>query len=122
MRLYPISALRVLRLAWPVHELWAGAEAASVVSHPAMLRVWRAPNHSGRHATIEWQEASALLHLMNGEPFGAVCETFSDLTRIRSRSRGGPLFARWISDSLVAVKSNGPDLRLTRRRCAGCAA
>jgi hypothetical protein len=99
-----------------------GAKAASIVSRPTMLRVWRAPDYSVRHASIDRHEASALLHLMNSEPFGAVCEAFSDLTESEAAREVGALFARWIADGLVAVNSDGPDPRSTLRPCAGCAA
>jgi hypothetical protein len=75
-----------------------------------------------RHASIDRHEASALLHLMNSEPFGAVCEAFFDLTESEAAREVGALFARWIADGLVAVNSDGPDPRSTLRPCAGCAA
>src|SRR5581483_1595896 len=55
LRLAPVPACEVVRAAWPVHALWAGAD--EVAPAPTVLRVWR-QGWAVYHAPMDATEAA----------------------------------------------------------------
>ncbi len=98
----PISALEVVRVRWPVHELWAGADPATLAPAPTALRVWRAADGSVYHAAMEPRAADALDRLIAGAPFGLICWAFADLPPEAAAREAAALLARWLEDGLIA--------------------
>ena len=102
LRLEPIPALAVMRGRWPVHELWAGADPATLAAAPTTLRVWRAPDRSVFHAPMDDRGAAALASMIAGEPFAAMCEAFDDLSPSEAAREATALLLRWLEDGIIA--------------------
>jgi hypothetical protein len=100
LRLMPVPACEVVRAAWPVHVLWAGA--AEVAPAPTVLRVWR-QGWAVYHTPMDATEAAAFARLCAGAPFAAVCEVFADLPPEAAAAEAGALLARWIADELLVL-------------------
>jgi hypothetical protein len=100
LRFAPVPACEVVRAAWPVHALWAGADA--VAPAPTVLRVWR-QGWAVYHAPMDATEAAAFARLCAGAPFAAVCEVFADLPPKAAAVEAGALLARWIADELLVL-------------------
>jgi hypothetical protein len=101
LRLTPIPALAVVRADWPVHEAWAGTDAAMVAAATS-IRVWRGEDYRVYHALMHARDAAALDRLIAGEPFGAICAAFDDLPPRDGAERATALLARWLEDGLIA--------------------
>ena len=100
--LVPIPALEVLRVRWPVHELWSGADPATIRAAPTALRVWRAGDDTVYHAAMEPRAADALDRLIAGAPFGLICWAFADLPPAQAAREVAALLRRWLEDGLIA--------------------
>ncbi len=101
LRLAPIRALRVLRLAWDVHEVWGGGDAPAAPSATS-IRVWRGDAYRVYHAPMEPREADALARLIAGDPLERVCAPFGDLPPLEAAQHATALLARWLEDGIVA--------------------
>jgi hypothetical protein len=102
LRFTPIRALTLLRLGWPVHELWSDDAAAPPTPAPTTLRVWRGADYRVLHAPVGARAAVALERLVAGEPFGAVCAAFDDLPAEEGARQATALLARWLEDGTIA--------------------
>jgi hypothetical protein len=102
LRFVPGPALALVRADWPVHEIWAGADPASVTAVPTVLRVWRAEDHGVFHAPLDARAAEALDLLMVGERFADICGAFADLPPIAGAREAMALLLRWIEDGIIA--------------------
>ena len=102
LRFEPIPALAVLRSRWPVHELWAGADPATLDAVPTTLRIWRAPDRTVFHAHMDDRADAALARMLAGEPFAAVCEVFDDLPPSDGAREATALLLRWLEDGIIA--------------------
>jgi hypothetical protein len=92
-----VPATRVLKLDWPVHELWADAgSAGSMARRKVTLRVWR-DGFVVYQAPMAPAEDRALARLAAGEAFGDLCETFG------SPEEAAGYLLRWVSDGLLAA-------------------
>jgi len=102
----PVPALRVLRCAWPVHELWPADDpkAAATTMRPAatVLRVWREA-FAVYQARVDTVEQLALQHLLAGAPFGVMCDRLEALLPPPAVAReAGALILRWVEDQILA--------------------
>jgi hypothetical protein len=102
LRFAPIPALAVLRVDWPVHELWGGTDAARLASIPTAIRVWRARDFSVFHARVDAREDEALDRMMTGNAFAAICSAFDDLQPLEGARQATALLARWLEDGIIA--------------------
>jgi hypothetical protein len=102
LRFAPIPALAVLHTAWPAHELWAGADAATLTPRLGRVRVWRGRDDRVFHAPMDAGEGEALEHLIAGAPFEVVCRVFDDLPPAAGAERVGALLARWLDDGTLS--------------------
>ena len=100
--LVPIPALQVVRAAWPVHELWAGADPAGLIPAPTVIRVWRGAGYAVFHAAMDACAAEALRRLTAGAPFVVVCEAFADRPPGEAAEEVTSLLARWVEDGIIA--------------------
>lgn len=98
----PIPALRVVRARWPVHEVWSGADAATVVPARTALRVWRGEEDRVFHAPMDARAAHALDLVAAGAPFVVMCAAFADLPPAEAAVQATGLLARWLEDGLIA--------------------
>jgi hypothetical protein len=103
---HPVPALRVLRCAWPVHELWAADDpkAAARTVRPAatVLRVWREA-FTVYQAPVDTVEHVALRQLLAGAPFAAICDRLEALLPPAGAAReAAALLLRWIEDGMLA--------------------
>jgi hypothetical protein len=104
LRFAPVPAFARLDLAWPVHRAWTAAEAGEapvLEPAPTALRVWR-DDFLVYHAPMDGHEARALARMLEGRPFAAICEVFSDLDGEDAARGAGTLLASWIDDGVVA--------------------
>jgi hypothetical protein len=102
-----VPAMRVLRLAWPVHELWAASDptAAATEMRPteAVLRVWR-DGFAAYQARVDTVERIALEQLLAGAPFAALCGRLEVILSPSEAAReAAGLILRWVEDGLLAV-------------------
>lgn len=102
LRFTPIRALTLLRLDWPVHELWGDDEAVPAAPASTTVRVWRGTDYRVFHAPVEPRAAVALERLVAGEPFGVVCAAFDDLPPDEGARQATGLLARWLEDGTIA--------------------
>jgi hypothetical protein len=98
----PIPALAVLRTTWPAHELWDGADPATLTPRPGHVRVWRARDDRVFHAPMDAAEGEALERLIAGAPFEAVCRVFDGLPPVAAAHQVTALLARWLDDGVIA--------------------
>jgi hypothetical protein len=115
---YPVPALHVLRLAWPVHELWAAADAkaAATAMRPAetVLRVWR-DGFTVYHARVDTVERVALEQLLAAEPFAVMCDRLQAILSPEEAVReAAALILRWVTDGILAAMPTSE-----RRRSSG---
>jgi len=102
----PVPALRVLRCAWPVHELWASDDpkAAATMVRPVatVLRVWREA-FTVYQTHVDTVEQVALRQLLAGAPFGVMCDRLEALLPPPAVAReAGALILRWVEDQILA--------------------
>jgi hypothetical protein len=117
---HPVPALHVLRLAWPVHELWAAADpkAAATAVRPAetVLRVWR-DGFTVYHARLDTVEHVALEQVLAGEPFAAICDRLQAVLLPREAAReAAALILRWVEDGILAVTPQVEERRAAAAR------
>ena len=104
---HPVPALRVLRCAWPVHELWAADDpkAAATTVRPAatVLRVWREA-FAVYQTPVDAVEHVALRQLLAGAPFGVMCDRLEAVLPPPAVAReAGALILRWVEDQILAL-------------------
>lgn len=102
LRFVPIRALAIVRLAWPVLDLWHDPRAMPAKSLATTVRVWRGGDFRVFHAALDPRAARALEGLVAGQPFGAFCGNFGDLPAAEAAERATGLLARWLEDGLLA--------------------
>jgi hypothetical protein len=103
---HPVPALRVLHLAWPVHELWAADDptVAATAVRPAqtVLRVWR-DGFDVYQTRVDTVEHVALKRLLAGAPFAAICDHLEALLPPAGAAReAAALLLRWVEDGMLA--------------------
>ncbi len=99
-------AVRLLRSAWPVHEIWAAAEdrgpCTPVRPAETHLRIWR-DGFTVYQATMDGAEYRALERVVARESFAAVCETLeSTIGPADAPREAAQLLLRWIEDGILA--------------------
>ena len=104
---HTIPALHVLRVAWPVHELWAADDAQAVATalRPAdtVLRVWR-DGFTVYHSRMDTVEDAALERLVAGVSFVAMCDRLEAMLPPPEAAReAAALILRWVEDGILAV-------------------
>jgi len=102
-----VPALHVLRVAWPVHELWAADDAQVVATalRPAetVLRVWR-DGFTVYHSCMDTVEDAALERLLAGASFVTMCDRLEAMLPPREAAReAAALILRWVEDGILAV-------------------
>src|SRR5262249_37541998 len=95
-------ALAIVRLAWPVLDLWHDPRAVPAESLATTVRVWRGGGFRVFHAALDPRAARALEGLVAGQPLGAVCGNFGGLPAAEAAERATGLLARWLEDGLLA--------------------
>jgi hypothetical protein len=100
LRFVPIPALTTLHTAWPAHQVWAGADPATVAPSASRIRVWRARDGRVFHAPMEEGAGEALERLIAGAPFEAVCSAFDDLSSPAEQVTA--LLVRWLEDGILS--------------------
>ncbi len=98
-------SLRVLQLAWPVHEIWQQAQDGEALSEPpaaaTALRVWR-QDLRVFHRSIGTDEHQALKAIAAGAPFAEVCERIvAAAGDAEGAARVSRLLGEWFSDGLL---------------------
>jgi hypothetical protein len=101
LRLALVPACTRIILDWPVHRLWADPETGLMAERTA-LRVWR-EDFVVSQSVMDEGEAGALERLAAGEPFGAVCEGFTD------PAEAGAVLLRWIEDGILRRATDPAD-------------
>jgi hypothetical protein len=102
----PVPALRVLHLAWPVHELWAADDptvaATSVRPAQTVLRVWR-DGFDVYQTRADMVEHVALKRLLAGAPFASICGSLEAMLPPAGAAReAAALLLRWVEDGVLA--------------------
>lgn len=112
LRLQAVPALEVIRVDWPVHEIWQAVEVDPTrTSWPraeVWLRVWR---HGDRvfQASMNLEEQAALAHVCSGDDFATICGGLAAIVAEESAAAtAGALVLRWIEDELL----RGDDTRV----------
>ncbi len=100
LRFRAIPAMQTLRTQYPAHQLWSGAESLELSAAETSLRVWR-KNGEVLHASMDERESAALSRMVSGEPFAAICETFTDLPEMDAAQETAALLVRWIEDGII---------------------
>jgi hypothetical protein len=101
LRFRAIPAMQTLRVQYPVHQLWSGDESLEVSAAETSLRVWRKNDYEVLHAPMDAREAAALCKMISGEPFAAICDSFTDLPATQAAQEATGLLARWIEDGII---------------------
>jgi hypothetical protein len=104
LRLVP--AVRCLRSAWPVHELWTAAEEGGpperVRPAETSIRVWR-DGFMVYQASMDPREQLALARVVRGERFAGVCAALGALMGPEEAAReAAQLLLRWVEDGILA--------------------
>ena len=102
LRFRAIPAMQILRVRFPVHQLWSGIGSLDLTAAETSLRVWRKSDFQVLHAPMDERESAALNKMMSGEPFAAICETFADLSETDAAQQATALLARWIEDGIIS--------------------
>lgn len=107
LRLAPVAALRLLDLAWPVHQLRrafdSGEPLRALAPEPAQICVWRRDERVF-YRTLAPLEAACLAELGRGASFGDLCERVAgDAGEAEAAPRLLGWLRRWIEDALLAA-------------------
>lgn len=105
LRLRPVPAVEVLRVAWPVHRIWEAGESGSPAtewqSEETWLRVWRQCDKVYQ-ASMDVAERMAWAHLEAGDEFAALCEGLAAVVPANvAAETAGALVLRWIEDGVL---------------------
>ncbi len=104
LRLRAVPALEVMRVGWPVHEIWeAAAKGEPAAWRPAerWLRVWRQGDRVFQ-VPMDVPERIALAHVQAGDDFGSLCAGLATvMTGDEAGVVAGALVLRWIEDELL---------------------
>jgi hypothetical protein len=108
LELRAIPACRLLRCAWPAHEIWAAPDRWSPGEpprwepRPVTIRVWREGDDVS-HAAIGVTEARLLPLLERGAPLSTLCAAVEDDREPEAAAREvGGLLMRWLADGFLA--------------------
>jgi hypothetical protein len=101
-----VPAVRFLRSAWPVHELWAAGEEGGppegVRPASTSIRVWR-DGFMVYQASMDAREQLALTRVVRGEPFASVCAALEALMSPEEAAReAAQILLRWLEDGMLA--------------------
>lgn len=113
MRLRCVPALEILRVAWPVHEIWdvvGGADAGWPTwgRGDLRLRIWRQGDRVYQ-TPMDPVEGAALDQLMRGDTFGTLCEGLARLLPAEEVAAvAGGLVLRWIEDEVLRADDAPP--------------
>jgi Putative DNA-binding domain len=107
LRLRPIPACLVVECAWPVHTIWAAADASAPCRagsdrpEASTIRVWR-EGWSVSHAAMGDLERRVFPLLERGEPFARLCVAGEGGLEPEAAAREvGGLLMRWLEDGLL---------------------
>jgi hypothetical protein len=100
-------SLRMLRLQWPVHEVWACTQRAEDVGEvhatPTVLRVWR-QNLRVFHRAIDVTETAALDAIASGATFAETCESIAAVVGDAPLAeRALAVLHDWLADGLLTA-------------------
>jgi hypothetical protein len=108
LALRAIPACRLLRCAWPAHEIWAApdrrhpGEPPPWAPRPVTIRVWREGDDVS-HAAVGATEERLLPLLERGATLSALCAALEDVREPEAAAREvGGLLMRWLADGLLA--------------------
>jgi hypothetical protein len=108
LELRAIPACRLLRCAWPAHEIWAApdrwipGEPPRWQPRPVAIRVWREGDEVS-HAAIRETEERLLPLLERGAPLSTLCAALEDDHEAEAAAREvGGLLLRWLEDGVLA--------------------
>src|SRR5688572_6815222 len=102
LRFVPNPSLAILRLSWPVHELWRDGDFTPPGPASTVLRVWRDQGYRVFHAVMDARAAEALERLMGGATLGVACQAFDDLPAAEAAHHATASLRRWLDDGLLA--------------------
>ena len=107
LRFAVTPSLRMLRLDWPVHEVWArtqrGEDAGEVRATPTVIRVWR-QNLRVFHRAIDVTESAALGAVTNGATFAETCESIAAVADDAAPAEAAAaLLQAWLADALLTA-------------------
>lgn len=107
LRLDVTPSLRMLRLQWPVHEVWARTQreedVGDVHTTPTVIRVWR-QNLRVFHRAVDAAESAALDALANGATFAETCESIAAVAGdAPPADRAVALLHDWLADELLTA-------------------
>ena len=107
LRFHVTPSLKLLRLDWPVHEVWTQTqrqeEVGYVRAHQTVIRVWR-QDFRVFHRSIDLTEAAALDALASGATFGDICEPIAAAVGDAAAVERAAGFLRdWLADGLLTV-------------------
>ncbi len=105
LRLQLTPSLRLLRLDWPVHEVWKQAQGDEQPEEPqpapTALRVWR-QDLRVFHRPMDATEDAALRAVNDGAPFADVCERIVACeSEAHGADRALALLGEWLADGLL---------------------
>lgn len=107
LRFQLTPSLRVLRLGWPVQEIWhhaqRGESPSALRPEDTALRVWR-QDLRVFHRPMDAAETAGLLAVAAAAPFAAVCEQitlYDDAGADAAAQRAFSLISQWLTDGLL---------------------
>jgi hypothetical protein len=105
-------SLRLLRLEWPVHDVWARTqrqeEVGEVCAVQTFIRVWR-QNLRVFHRAIDPTECAALDALSKGATFAHICEPLAAALGDAAGARRAAAFLQeWLADGLLTARVSKP--------------
>jgi hypothetical protein len=100
-------SLKLLRLEWPVHEVWAQTqrqeEVGDVCAAETFIRVWR-QNLRVFHRAIDPTQRAALDALNKGATFAQICELIAAAVGdAAGAERAAGLLQDWLADGLLTA-------------------
>jgi len=101
------ASLRVLRLDWPIHEVWAHAQRRQhldgIEPAPTVIRVWRQELRVF-HRAVDVTEGTAREALTRGATFGDVCELIAaGAGEAVGVERAATFLQGWLVDGLLTA-------------------
>ena len=107
LRFDATPSLRILRLQWPVHEVWArtqrGEDVGEMRATPTVIRVWR-QNLRVFHRAIDVAESVALDAVTAGATFAETCESLAAVAGdAPPAERAVILLQDWLADGLLTA-------------------
>jgi hypothetical protein len=112
LRFNVTPSLRMLRVWWPAHEVWARTqrqeEVGEVCATETLIRVWR-QNFRVFHRAIDDTERAALEALIQGATFAEICEPIAVAAGdVAGAERAVALLQDWLADGLLTACAIAP--------------